>query len=130
MDYITWYRMLIKPFWAPSENFIGAVWSVLYPIIIGVNIYVIYMLVKGKISWLVALPFWINLVFNALFTPIQFGLRNNSLAFADILLILATCIWCMLAIWQYNKWLAYAFIPYTIWVTIATTLQAYITIKN
>ena len=130
MDFITWYHQLKKPFWAPNEDLIGTIWSILYPIIIGVNVYVIYLLVKGKIGWLVALPFWINLVVNALFTPIQFGLRNNALAFVDIILVLATCIWCIIAIWQYNRWLAYAYVPYVIWVSIATTLQLYITINN
>lgn len=130
MDYVTWYHQLKKPFWAPSENVIGAIWSVLYPIIIAVNVYVVYLLIKGKISWLIALPFWLNIFANIIFTPIQFGLRNNTLAFIDILIVLATCIWCMIAIWPYNRWLAYAFIPYTIWVTIATALQTYITFNN
>ena len=130
MDYITWYRQLKKPFWAPNEDVIGLVWTILYPIIFAVNAYVIFMLVKGKIGWLVALPFWLNLVFNALFTPIQFGLRNNALAFVDILLVLGTTVWCILAIWQYNRLLAYAFAPYLLWVSIATSLQTYITLNN
>jgi tryptophan-rich sensory protein len=125
-----WYKSLNKPFWAPQEWVFGAVWSVLYPIIIAVNVYVVILLVKGKIGWLIALPFWLNIVFNALFTPIQFGLRNNWLAVIDIFLVLATTIWAIIAIYNYNKLLAYAFVPYAIWVFIATLLQTYIAVKN
>lgn len=126
----SWYQQLDKPSWAPAENVFGIVWSVLYPIIIAVNIYVIVLLTKGKISWVVALPFWLNLVFNILFTPIQFGLRNNALALADIVLVLGTIVWCIIAIWPHSHWASLAFVPYLVWVAIATALQTYITTHN
>jgi translocator protein len=125
-----WYQNLNKPSWAPQESVFGTVWSVLYPIIFVVNGYIAYLLVQGKIGVLVALPFWLNLIFNLLFTPIQFGLKNNALAFADILLVLLTIIWAMIAIWPYAKFVSLAFVPYLIWVTIATALQFSILLKN
>ena len=125
-----WYQNLKKPSWAPQESVFGTVWSVLYPIIIAVNIYVIYLYSQGKIGLLVALPFWLNLFFNLIFTPIQFGLRNNFLAFIDIALVLITIIWAMIAIWSHSKFVTIAFAPYLIWVSIATALQLSITLKN
>ena len=125
-----WYQNLNKPSWAPAEWVFGTVWSILYPIIIAVNVYVVVLLTQNKITWLVALPFWLNAVFNILFTPIQFGLKNNYLAFADIALVLITIIWAMVAIWPYAKFTALAFVPYLIWVAIATALQLSIAIKN
>ncbi len=125
-----WYRALKKPSWAPHESVFGQVWSVIYPIIFAVNIYVIVLLAQDKISTKTALPFWLNLGFNLIFTPIQFGLRNNFLAVVDILLVLATIIWSMIAIWPYQKFIAIAFIPYLVWVCIATTLQISILLKN
>ena len=130
MDYASWYHKLNKPFWAPKDWAFGVAWSILYPIIIVVNVYVTVLLVKGKIGWLIALPFWLNLFFNIIFSPIQFNLKNNSLALADAVLILVTTIWAMLAIWPHNRLLAFAFVPYLIWVCIAVTLQAYIVLHN
>ena len=130
MDSQQWYRSLNKPSWAPHESVFGQVWSVLYPIIFAVNIYVIVLLAQGKISVWVALPFWLNLYFNLIFTPIQFGLRNNLLAAIDIVLVLATIIWAMAAIFPVNRFIALAFVPYLIWVSIATVLQIAILIKN
>ncbi len=122
-DASDWYRQLKKPGWAPPESLFGQVWSVLYVIIFVVNGYVLTLLGQGKIGWMVALPFWLNLFFNAIFAPIQFGLRNNLLAVVDILLVLGTIVWAMIAIWPHAKWVAVAFVPYLVWVSIATVLQ-------
>lgn len=130
MDTQDWYKQLEKPSWAPDESVFGQVWSVLYPIIFAVNIYIIVLLAQGKISLWIALPFWLNLFFNLIFSPIQFGLRNNLLAAIDIVLVLTTIVWSMVAIWQVNKFIAIAFVPYLIWVAIATVLQISILIKN
>jgi benzodiazapine receptor len=125
-----WYQNLNKPSWAPQEWVFGTVWSILYPIIFIINAYVVYLLVQGKISLIIAVPFWLNLLFNVLFTPVQFGLKNNALAFVVILLVLITIVWAMIAIWPQSKIVSFAFVPYLIWVSIATALQLSITLKN
>lgn len=125
-----WYRSLKKPDWAPPETLFGQVWSILYVIIIGVNIYVLTLVVSGKIDWKVGLPFWINLVLNIIYTPIQFGLKNNYLALVDIVLVLATIVWAMIALWPTSKLASGLYAPYLIWVAIATVLQISITWLN
>jgi tryptophan-rich sensory protein len=72
----------------------------------------------------------LNLVFNAAFSPLQFGLRNNLLASIDIILLLITLIWAMIAIWPYMRWVTYISIPYLLWVSFATILQLSITYLN
>ena len=79
---------------------------------------------------MIALPFVLNLIFNFAFTTIQFGMRNNYLAAVDILLILGTLIWAMLAIYPYAPCIAYFQIPYLIWVLFATSLQLTVTYLN
>jgi len=78
----------------------------------------------------VLIPFGINLVANLIFTPIQFGLRNLLLASLDILLIWATILWMMVAVWKFSRWVAVVQVPYFVWVSIATVLQLTITWKN
>ena len=129
-DFQSWYVGLVKPSWTPDPSTIGLIWSLLYPIIIAVNIAVIYKLKQGEIGLAVALPFWLNVGFNLAFTPVQFGLRNLALACVVILLVWGTIIWSMVAIWPHSKWLAIAFVPYFIWVTIASLLQINITLAN
>lgn len=88
------------------------------------------MAYKKKIRPKIALPFILNLIFNLAFTPIQFGLKNNLLAAADILLVLATLIWAIVAIRPRIKWVAYLQIPYLLWVSFATVLQLTVTYLN
>jgi tryptophan-rich sensory protein len=85
----------------------------------------------------VALPFALNLVFNFAFIPLQFGLKNNLLAAIDIVLVLGTLIWALVAVWLASpaggsrlRWVAYANIPYLLWVSFATILQLAITYLN
>lgn len=133
MDTYNWYSQLIKPFWAPPSWLFGPVWTVLYAIITVTFGTVFYKAFTGKLPWMVALPFALNLVFNFAFTPIQFGLKNNLLASLDILLVVGTLIWALWAVWHAVpelRWVAYANIPYLLWGTFATCLQLTITYLN
>ena len=125
-----WYAQLAKPFFAPPAYLFGPVWTVLY-IVIAISFgYVLVQYLKRRLPWQQLLPFVLNLIFNAAYTPIQFGLKNNLLASVDILLVLGTLIWAMTAIWQRARWVVYVNIPYLLWVSFATVLQFSITWLN
>ncbi len=126
----TWYQTLIKPTWAPPSWIFGPVWSVLYAVIFVTYAYVFYQTITGKLPKIIALPFILNLIFNFIFTPIQFGLKNNALALLDILLVLSTLVWALIAIYPHIRWVALANIPYLLWVSFATILQIAITMLN
>lgn len=89
-----------------------------------------YLAFKKRIGWPIFLPFGLNLMFNAAFTPLQFGLKNNGLAAVDILLVLATLVWALRVIWQPARWVAVVNLPYLVWVMFATVLQLSITWLN
>lgn len=125
-----WYQQLIKPDWAPPSWLFGPVWSVLYILIAISFIAVFYKAAAKQIPRIIALPFILNLIFNFAFTPIQFGLQNNILAAIDILLVLGTLIWAIVAVYPFKKWIAYMQIPYLLWVSFATILQLTITYLN
>jgi benzodiazapine receptor len=133
MNSYTWYSLLLKPAWAPPGWLFGPVWTVLY-IIIAISFgTVFYKALKGKLPWIVALPFVLNLIFNLAFTPIQFGLQNNLLAAGDILLVVGTLIWALVTAWNTSldlRWVVYANIPYLLWGLFATALQLTITYLN
>lgn len=130
MDTYIWYQKLLKPSWAPPSWLFGPVWTVLYAIIAVSFGTAGYLYFKGRISFLVLLPFILNLIFNLAFTPIQFRLQNNLLAAADILLVLGTLVWAMVAIYPHAKWIALVNVPYLLWVLFATALQLTITYLN
>lgn len=130
METTTWYATLLKPTWAPPAWVFGPVWTVLYAIIIISFGYVLYKVWQGVIPFWVAVPFILNIFFNLVFTPIQFGLQNNLLAAIDISLVLATLVWALYVIYPFVPWVVYVNIPYVVWVCIATALQFSITYLN
>jgi len=125
-----WYNSLRKPSWTPAPATIGFVWQVLYPIIIVTFGFVFVQAFRRKLPWIVALPFVINLVANLVFSPIQFGLRNLTLAAVDIVIVWLTILWMLAAVWPHYKSIAVAQVPYLVWVSIATVLQLSITFNN
>ena len=130
MDSKQYYVKTKRPSWAPPSWLFGPVWSVLYILIIISFGYVFYKVFKGDISFIIVLPFILNIIFNILFSPIQWGLRSNLLASIDILFMLITLIWAMVSIYQYYEWISYIQIPYLLWISFAFILQSTITILN
>lgn len=130
MNTYDWYSQLIKPSWSPPAWLFGPVWTALYILIAFSFGKVFLMTVRKEVAFAVALPFILNLIFNLSFTPIQFGLKNNLLAAIDILLVLGTLIWAMIAIFPHARYLSYLQIPYLVWVCFATVLQLNITFLN
>lgn len=130
MPWLDCYNSLDKPSWTPAPATIGLIWQILYSIIVVTFGFVFVQTVRGKVPWIVALPFAINLVANLIFTPIQFGMRNLPLGSVDLLVVLATILWMIVAVWPHYRWVALAQLPYLVWVATATVLQLSITAMN
>ncbi len=130
MNTYTNYQELIKPTWAPPSWVFGPVWTFLYIIIALSFGFVFYKYFKGEISFMFALPFILNLIFNFAFTPIQFWLINLPLASIDILLTVGTLIWALVVIFPIFPWVLYVNIPYVLWASFATVVQLTITFLN
>jgi len=130
MKAYNWYKSLVKPSWAPPAYLFGPVWTFLYILITVSFGTVFYKAFTKQIPLIIALPFALNLIFNLIFSPIQFGLKNNWLAAVDVLLVLGTLIWAMIAIWPVAKWIVFMQIPYLLWVSFATVLQLTVTYLN
>ncbi len=119
-----------KPAWAPPSWVFAPVWTVLY-ILIAISFgYAAYLYITHAISFIVLLPFLLNLAFNFAFTFLQFRLRNFLLASMDIILVVVTLGIALWAIYPYAPWVAYLNIPYLAWTLFATVLQFTVTALN
>lgn len=125
-----WYQTLQKPFFAPPAWLFGPVWTVLYFFIAISFGYVFVQAIRRKWPFFTVVPFVINLISNAAFTPLQFWLKSNELASVDIVIVLVTIIWMIRVSWNRNRIVAYAQVPYLLWVSFATVLQLTITVMN
>jgi benzodiazapine receptor len=67
--------------------------------------------------------FLAQLLFNALWSPLFFGLRHPGLAFVDIVLLWLALLGTVVAFWKAH-WLSGALlVPYLAWVTFASALN-------
>jgi translocator protein len=87
-------------------------WTILYPVIISSFGFVFVQAYRRKVPSKVALPFAVNFVANLLFMPVFAGLRSVPLAAADVVIVWATIIWCVVAVWPHYQWVAVAQVPY------------------
>ena len=128
---ITWYPTLKKPFFNPPNWIFAPVWSVLY----------VCMGIAGGLVWsefdkdkeLVkkALFFFIaQLLLNAIWSYLFFGLHNILLALIEIILLWLIIYETYLLFKKINKTAAVLFIPYLTWVAFATILTIFIYILN
>ena len=117
----TWYAGLEKPWFTPPDFVFAPVWTALF-VLMGISLYLILVSGKKKIGLGVSF-FGLQLVLNALWSMLFFGLQNPYMAFLEIVflwvVILAT-------IWQFSKhsllagWLL---VPYGVWVAFAGLLN-------
>lgn len=131
MNYQQYYNSLEKPFFAPPSNLFGIVWPLLYAVIAVSFGWVFYQIFfKKKWHPKLAAPFVVNLIANALYTPLFFNWQLPVLATIDILVVWATIIIIMKLMWSRARLVSYAQIPYLLWVSFASILQITILIKN
>jgi translocator protein len=119
----TWYTTLNKSFFNPPSWVFGPVWTILY-FLMGVSLFLAWEK-KANLKW-----FYIQLVLNALWSPIFFGLQNPALALVDIIFMWVAILMTIKVFWKKNRLSAYLLIPYFIWVSFATILNLSIVLLN
>ena len=115
-----WYRRLHKPRWAPPPSVFGPVWSLLY-ILIGTAAWRLSTADRSK-----RVPlrlFALQLVLNAAWTPIFFGLRQPGIAFAEIVGTWFAIVATLVAFARTRLVAAALLLPYLAWVTFAAALN-------
>jgi tryptophan-rich sensory protein len=130
MESKEWYSQTKKPKWSPPSWLFGPVWSILYIFIFISFGYVFVRVYEGDMDVIVLLPFVLNILFNILFSPIQWKLRSNLLASIDIFLMIVTLVWIMVSIYNYYPWVTYMQMGYLLWICFAFVLQVTITRLN
>ncbi len=117
-----WYERLAKPSWRPPNRLFAPVWTVLYFLIA----------VSGWLVWReagfagAALPlaiYALQLVLNAAWTPLFFGLHRPDLGFLDIVLVWLSVAATIALFYPIHASAALLLLPYLAWVTFAAALN-------
>lgn len=131
VDSITnWYAQLQKPEITPANWVFGPVWTILY-LLMAISAFLIwrkglnYTNVKHALGW-----FLIQLILNAVWTPLFFGLHLILLAFIEIVLLWLTILATLLTFRRVSSLASVLLIPYVIWVGFAAILNGSIWYLN
>jgi translocator protein len=126
----TWYAALQKPAFNPPSWLFAPVWITLYTLM-GISAYIVWQKGLKKKNVKVALViFGVQLLLNALWTIIFFGLKNPLLAFIEIIILLAAVAVTMMKFYPLSRTAAYLLVPYLLWTAFAAALNLAIIMVN
>jgi len=117
-----WYAALRKPAWTPPDWVFPVVWTVLY-FMIAIAGWLVWTGAGGQDAALPLVVFGLQLVFNALWSALFFGLRLPGYAFADLLLLWLTILATILLFLPLHPVAAWMLLPYLLWVAFAGALN-------
>jgi tryptophan-rich sensory protein len=114
-----WYEELSKPSWTPPNWIFGPVWSLLY-LFMGIAA----ARVRFRTQALLPMGFWlVQLVLNAAWSWLFFGLHRPDLAFFEILLLWVAIVLTMISFRRVDNFAAALLLPYLAWVSFALALN-------
>ena len=118
-----WYASLNQPSFNPPNWVFGPVWTTLY-IIMGISLYLIWKLPANKERNQAILVFMLQLLLNFCWSFFFFYFKMIGVALVDIVALWVMIVVMLLRFYKLKPMAAYINIPYLLWVTFATVLNA------
>ncbi len=115
----TWYKEIEKPSWNPPSWVFGPVWTALY-LMMGISLWLVW---RERAPALPLGLFAVQLVLNAAWSGLFFGLRLPGAAFAEIALLWLAIVGTVLTFRPIAPVAAYLLLPYLGWVSFAAVLN-------
>ena len=115
-----WHAALAKPSWNPPNWLFAPVWTVLY-LMIGVSGWLVWQ--RAGLGAAMGL-YAVQLLLNAAWSWLFFGRHAIGLALVDIVVLLAAIVATIAAFLPISSVAAGLLVPYALWVTFATALNA------
>ncbi|CAN5868690.1 tryptophan-rich sensory protein [soil metagenome] len=115
-----WYADLAKPSWNPPSWLFAPVWTALY----GMMAVAAWLVWRSSAAVRTALAlFAFQLMLNAAWSWLFFGLKRPDLAFADIVLVWFAILATTAAFFRIRTAAGILMLPYLFWVSFATALN-------
>ena len=129
-----WFPTLVKPWFSPPSWLFGPVWTMLY-FLMGLSLYIIWnskaeILSKQKYKRQFFILFGIQLILNALWSFLFFGLKSPIYGLIDILFLDIVVVMTIIYAYRVSKYAAVLLAPYMAWITFATLLNFEVVLLN
>jgi len=125
-----WYEGLIKPSFNPPNWIFGPVWTLLYALMTYAAWRVMGRIDTRRDTILFAIVFIAQLLFNALWSIVFFGMHNPAYALIVVVFLEASVIAMILVFARYDRVAALTQLPYAAWVAFASLLNLSIVLLN
>jgi translocator protein len=119
----TWYASLNRPFFSPPNWVFGPVWTSLY-ILLGISFFLIWKEEASKARDLAIKVFLIQMLLNFAWSFIFFYFNLIGVALLEIILLWISIASMIYLFYKIKPLAAYLNIPYLLWVSFATILNA------
>ena len=119
----TWYKTLVTPAFSPPSWLFGPVWTILY-LLIATSAYR-FVFMKDTNLKSILLGLWaLQICLNTIWVSIYFG-ANDLLSALVVILILWVCIaFIIMLSWSGDRVSSFLLLPYFLWVSFASILNA------
>ena len=119
----TWYTTLTKPALNPPSYVFGPVWTTLYALM-GIAAFLVWKNGWDRRDVRKALyVFGIQLILNASWSIVFFGLHSPLSALVNIALMWLAIVWTMILFYKISKPAMWLLVPYILWVSFASYLN-------
>jgi tryptophan-rich sensory protein len=118
-----WYASLNRPSFNPPDWVFGPVWTALY-LLMGISLFLIWKQKTTKVRNLSIFVFFIQQILNVGWSFIFFYFNRIDLALFEIILLWISIVIMMVSFYKIKPLAAYLNIPYLLWVSFATILNA------
>lgn len=114
-----WYERLEKPSWVPPNWLFPVAWTLLYLCMSAAAARVAVL--DGNAY---AMAFYaVQLALNTLWTPVFFGKKDMRAGMIVVSVLWVAVLATLIAFWGLDVWAGLLFVPYLVWVTVASALN-------
>ena len=124
-----WYSMLNKPSFNPPNYLFGPVWTALY-ILMGISSYIIVRDHPQQMKGTAGSIYFIQLALNFAWSFIFFSFHQVGFALLEIITLWVCIVTMIVVFYRLNKTAGLLQVPYLLWVTFASVLNASIYYLN
>lgn len=125
-----WYAGLNKPSFTPPDRAFGPVWTILYALM-AVAAWRVWRqdTLRSPARRALAM-FFVQLVLNALWSPVFFGAKRPDVAFVVIVMLLGAVGVTLVQFFRLDRLAGWMLTPYLLWVAYAAVLNGAIVLLN